>query len=106
MNQLKQFSRSFAFSRTLRQLKGDSTDQELQDYLRKVPKYKKVRANMKRFQEDNGIPIHLKGGLWDKILLNLIIVELVGGFVYGIYWTVKTKIIDVPWYCSSQNKDD
>merc|ERR1711915_323619 len=32
------------------------------------PGYTKIRETMKHYQVDNGLPIHLKGGITDKLL--------------------------------------
>ncbi|KAK7789178.1 hypothetical protein R5R35_006798 [Gryllus longicercus] len=32
------------------------------------PGYKKIRSTMEKFQVEDGVPVHLKGGAMDKIL--------------------------------------
>ncbi|XP_036352198.2 cytochrome c oxidase subunit 7A2, mitochondrial-like [Ochotona princeps] len=45
----------------------------------------KVAEKQKLFQEDNGIPAHLKGGLADALLYRATMVLRVGGTAYAIY---------------------
>ncbi|CAH6777949.1 cytochrome c oxidase subunit 7A2, mitochondrial [Phodopus roborovskii] len=45
----------------------------------------KVPEKQKLFQEDNGIPVHLKGGASDALLYRLTMALTVGGTVYAIY---------------------
>ena len=45
----------------------------------------KVPAKQKLFQEDNGIPVHLKGGMADALLYRATMVLTVGGTAYAIY---------------------
>ncbi|XP_012598613.1 cytochrome c oxidase subunit 7A2, mitochondrial [Microcebus murinus] len=45
----------------------------------------KVPEKQKLFQEDDGIPVHLKGGVADAILYRLTMVLTVGGTAYAIY---------------------
>lgn len=103
MNQLRlQFSRSFAISRVLKDI--DPTEAELKAYLKKMPKYKKVRENMKRFQKDDGVPIHLKGGFLDKLTLFTINTGIIAGFVYFQYWLAETYWITPAWYSDNQDE--
>lgn len=39
----------------------------------------------KQFQDDNGIPIHLKGGFFDKVLFSSSVVVIGIGVVNGYY---------------------
>uniref|UniRef100_G1M7B3 Cytochrome c oxidase subunit 7A2, mitochondrial n=2 Tax=Ailuropoda melanoleuca TaxID=9646 RepID=G1M7B3_AILME len=45
----------------------------------------KVPEKQKLFQEDNGIPVHLKGGIADALLYRATMVLTVGGTAYAIY---------------------
>ncbi|MDL1139942.1 cytochrome c oxidase subunit VIIa family protein [Yersinia pestis] len=45
----------------------------------------KVPEKQKLFQEDNGIPVHLKGGVADALLYRATMVLTVGGTAYAIY---------------------
>ncbi|XP_005073758.1 cytochrome c oxidase subunit 7A2, mitochondrial [Mesocricetus auratus] len=45
----------------------------------------KVSEKQKLFQEDNGIPVHLKGGTSDALLYRLTMALTLGGTVYAIY---------------------
>ncbi|XP_036351422.1 cytochrome c oxidase subunit 7A2, mitochondrial-like [Ochotona princeps] len=45
----------------------------------------KVVEKQKLFQEDNGIPVHLKGGVADALLYSTTMVLTVGGTAYAIY---------------------
>ncbi|ELK00138.1 Cytochrome c oxidase polypeptide 7A2, mitochondrial [Pteropus alecto] len=45
----------------------------------------KVPEKQKLFQEDNGIPVHLKGGVADALLYRATMILTVGGTAYAIY---------------------
>uniref|UniRef100_A0A9L0RN13 Cytochrome c oxidase subunit 7A2, mitochondrial n=1 Tax=Equus caballus TaxID=9796 RepID=A0A9L0RN13_HORSE len=45
----------------------------------------KVPEKQKLFQEDNGIPVHLKGGIADALLYRATMILTVGGTAYAIY---------------------
>lgn len=45
----------------------------------------KVAEKQKLFQEDNGIPVHLKGGIGDAFLYRATMILTVGGTAYTIY---------------------
>ncbi|XP_006729845.2 LOW QUALITY PROTEIN: uncharacterized protein LOC102750117 [Leptonychotes weddellii] len=45
----------------------------------------KVPEKQKLFQEDNGIPVHLKGGVADALLYRATMMLTVGGTAYAIY---------------------
>ncbi|XP_015424915.1 PREDICTED: cytochrome c oxidase subunit 7A2, mitochondrial isoform X1 [Myotis davidii] len=45
----------------------------------------KVREKQKLFQEDDGIPVHLKGGIADALLYRATMILTVGGTIYAIY---------------------
>ncbi|XP_032882063.1 cytochrome c oxidase subunit 7A2, mitochondrial isoform X2 [Amblyraja radiata] len=50
----------------------------------------RVREKQKIFQADNGLPIHLKGGVSDAILYRLTMALTVGGTIYVLY-----KLFDI-----------
>ncbi|XP_032186242.1 cytochrome c oxidase subunit 7A2, mitochondrial-like [Mustela erminea] len=45
----------------------------------------KVPEKQKLFQEDNGIPLHLKGGVAEALLSRATMMLTVGGTAYAIY---------------------
>uniref|UniRef100_A0A8C0Z3L6 Cytochrome c oxidase subunit 7A2, mitochondrial n=3 Tax=Canidae TaxID=9608 RepID=A0A8C0Z3L6_CANLF len=45
----------------------------------------KVPEKQKLFQEDNGIPVHLKGGVADALLYRATMMLTVGGTAYAMY---------------------
>ncbi|XP_040121259.1 cytochrome c oxidase subunit 7A2, mitochondrial-like [Oryx dammah] len=45
----------------------------------------KVPEKQKLFQEDNGIPVHLKGGIADALLYRATMILTVGGTAYAMY---------------------
>ncbi|XP_044025189.1 cytochrome c oxidase subunit 7A2, mitochondrial [Siniperca chuatsi] len=49
----------------------------------------KVPQKQKLFQEDNGMPIHLKGGTFDALLYRTTMVLTVLGTGYVVYELVK-----------------
>uniref|UniRef100_A0A4W2DHQ5 Cytochrome c oxidase subunit 7A2, mitochondrial n=1 Tax=Bos indicus x Bos taurus TaxID=30522 RepID=A0A4W2DHQ5_BOBOX len=51
----------------------------------------KVPEKQKMFQEDNGIPVHLKGGIADAVLYRATMILTVGGMGYAIYQLVVTS---------------
>uniref|UniRef100_A0A8C9Q1W3 Cytochrome c oxidase subunit 7A2, mitochondrial n=1 Tax=Spermophilus dauricus TaxID=99837 RepID=A0A8C9Q1W3_SPEDA len=51
----------------------------------------KVPEKQKLFQEDNGIPVHLKGGVADALLYRATMVLTVGGTAYAIYELAKAS---------------
>ncbi|KAM7395885.1 hypothetical protein PAMA_007250 [Pampus argenteus] len=51
----------------------------------------KVRQNQKLFQEDNGIPVHLKGGTADVLLYRATMVLTVLGAGYAVYELVMAS---------------
>nr|ACY66414.1 cytochrome c oxidase subunit VIIA putative [Scylla paramamosain] len=54
------------------------------------PGYNKLRATMKEFQIDNGLPIHLKGGVMDNLLfLSTLGISGVGLFMcFNFYFSM------------------
>uniref|UniRef100_A0A7N8YLU5 Cytochrome c oxidase subunit 7A2, mitochondrial n=1 Tax=Mastacembelus armatus TaxID=205130 RepID=A0A7N8YLU5_9TELE len=53
------------------------------------PVENKVPQNQKLFQEDNGIPVHLKGGTSDALLYRATMALTVVGVGYVVYELVK-----------------
>ena len=51
----------------------------------------KVPEKQKMFQEDNGIPVHLKGGIADAVLYRATMILTVGGMAYAMYQLVVTS---------------
>ncbi|XP_054424814.1 cytochrome c oxidase subunit 7A2, mitochondrial [Pteronotus mesoamericanus] len=45
----------------------------------------KIPEKQKLFQEDNGIPVHLKGGVADALLYRATMILTIGGTAYAIY---------------------
>ncbi|XP_078261704.1 cytochrome c oxidase subunit 7A2b [Rhinoraja longicauda] len=50
----------------------------------------RIAEKQKIFQADNGLPIHLKGGVSDAILYRLTMALTVGGTFYTLY-----KLVDI-----------
>ncbi|KAK3868119.1 hypothetical protein Pcinc_004739 [Petrolisthes cinctipes] len=55
------------------------------------PGYQKIRSKMSQFQVDNGVPIHLKGGVVDNFLfLSTLGVTAVGlGMCFQFFYTMS-----------------
>ncbi|XP_055972371.1 cytochrome c oxidase subunit 7A2, mitochondrial-like [Sorex fumeus] len=51
----------------------------------------KVPEKQKLFQEDNGIPVHLKGGVSDALLYRATMILTVGGTAYAVYQLVMAS---------------
>ncbi|XP_077409750.1 cytochrome c oxidase subunit 7A2b [Vanacampus margaritifer] len=49
----------------------------------------RVPQNQRRFQEDNGIPVYLKGGTVDGLLYRFTMALTVFGGAYAVYELVK-----------------
>ncbi|XP_013361298.1 PREDICTED: cytochrome c oxidase subunit 7A2, mitochondrial [Chinchilla lanigera] len=56
----------------------------------------KVPQKQKLFQEDNGIPVHLKGGVTDALLYRATMILTVGGTAYAIYQLVMASFPKKP----------
>ncbi|NXM73878.1 CX7A2 oxidase, partial [Serilophus lunatus] len=56
----------------------------------RVPEYQKL------FQEDNGLPVHLKGGVKDALLYRTTMCITVFGTVYAIYQLVVSSMPKKP----------
>ncbi|NXL56890.1 CX7A2 oxidase, partial [Chordeiles acutipennis] len=52
----------------------------------------RVREKQKLFQEDNGIPVHLKGGLMDALLYRVTMGISVFGTAYVVYQLLVTSM--------------
>ncbi|KAK7881936.1 hypothetical protein WMY93_028110 [Mugilogobius chulae] len=65
---------SRGFSRSTRSLKN------------RVPDAQKV------FQEDNGLPVHIKGGTVDVVMYRATMTLTLGGTCYSIYWLLKASL--------------
>ncbi|XP_069043883.1 cytochrome c oxidase subunit 7A1, mitochondrial [Lepisosteus oculatus] len=46
----------------------------------------KVPENQKLFQEDNGLPVHIKGGTVDVLLYRFTMAITLGGTAFSLYW--------------------
>ncbi|KAL6104941.1 cox7a2 [Pungitius sinensis] len=46
----------------------------------------KVPEAQKLFQEDNGLPVHIKGGTVDVVLYRATMTLTLGGTCYSLYW--------------------
>ncbi|KAM8905492.1 cytochrome c oxidase subunit 7A1, mitochondrial [Spinachia spinachia] len=46
----------------------------------------KVPEAQKLFQEDNGLPVHIKGGAVDVLLYRATMALTLGGTCYSLYW--------------------
>ncbi|XP_066262425.1 cytochrome c oxidase subunit 7A2, mitochondrial-like [Euwallacea similis] len=44
-----------------------------------------LQKRQQLFQQDNGVPVHLKGGYFDSILYRGTVVSAFAGFVYSLY---------------------
>ncbi|XP_042875213.1 cytochrome c oxidase subunit 7A, mitochondrial-like [Penaeus japonicus] len=59
------------------------------------PGYNKIRSTMNKYQVDNGMPIHLKGGVFDNLLfmstcvLNAVGLTMTLGFIYDMSFPKK-----------------
>ncbi|KAM9356010.1 cytochrome c oxidase subunit 7A2b [Pholidichthys leucotaenia] len=54
----------------------------------------KVPEKQKLFQEDNGVPIHLKGGTSDAVLYRVTMILTVMGAGYALYELVRVAFPD------------
>ncbi|XP_074497076.1 cytochrome c oxidase subunit 7A1, mitochondrial [Sebastes fasciatus] len=46
----------------------------------------KVPEAQKLFQEDNGLPVHIKGGTFDVLLYRATMTLTLGGTCWSLYW--------------------
>ncbi|NXR33880.1 CX7A2 oxidase, partial [Zosterops hypoxanthus] len=56
----------------------------------------RVPENQKLFQEDNGIPVHLKGGAKDSLLYRSTAGLTVFGTMYALYYLLTTSMPKKP----------
>ncbi|XP_056421870.1 cytochrome c oxidase subunit 7A2, mitochondrial [Hyla sarda] len=56
------------------------------------PRQNKVAEKQKLFQEDNGIPVHLKAGTGDLLLYRLTMGLTVFGTAYALFEIVKAAL--------------
>ncbi|NXI27710.1 CX7A2 oxidase, partial [Sterrhoptilus dennistouni] len=56
----------------------------------------RVPENQKLFQEDNGIPVHLKGGGKDSLLYRTTAGLTVFGTMYALYYLLTTSMPKKP----------
>ncbi|KAM6959083.1 cytochrome c oxidase subunit 7A1, mitochondrial [Aplochiton taeniatus] len=52
----------------------------------------KVPEAQKLFQEDNGLPVHVKGGTVDVLLYRLTMTLTIGGTGYSLYWLLHASM--------------
>uniref|UniRef100_A0A3B3Z0X2 Cytochrome c oxidase subunit 7A1, mitochondrial n=1 Tax=Poecilia mexicana TaxID=48701 RepID=A0A3B3Z0X2_9TELE len=52
----------------------------------------KVPEAQKFFQEDNGLPVHIKGGTSDVLLYRATMLLTVAGTCYSIYWLLVASM--------------
>ena len=53
----------------------------------------KSPEKQKMFQEDNGIPVHLKRGIADALLYRATMIPTVGGMAYAVYQLVVASFL-------------
>ncbi|XP_066035772.1 cytochrome c oxidase subunit 7A2, mitochondrial [Chamaea fasciata] len=56
----------------------------------------RVSENQKLFQEDNGLPVHLKGGAKDSLLYRTTTGLTVFGTVYALYYLLLSSMPKKP----------
>ncbi|XP_029964305.1 cytochrome c oxidase subunit 7A1, mitochondrial [Salarias fasciatus] len=52
----------------------------------------KVPEAQKLFQEDNGLPVHIKGGTVDVLLYRATMTLTIGGTGYSLYWLLVASM--------------
>uniref|UniRef100_A0A8C6SEH8 Cytochrome c oxidase subunit 7A1, mitochondrial n=1 Tax=Neogobius melanostomus TaxID=47308 RepID=A0A8C6SEH8_9GOBI len=52
----------------------------------------KVPDAQRFFQEDNGLPIHIKGGTVDVLLYRFTMTLTVAGSGYAVYWLLRAAL--------------
>ncbi|XP_070684789.1 cytochrome c oxidase subunit 7A1, mitochondrial [Pempheris klunzingeri] len=52
----------------------------------------KVPEAQKFFQEDNGLPVHIKGGTGDVLLYRATMTLTIGGAFYSLYWLLVASM--------------
>ncbi|XP_076591555.1 cytochrome c oxidase subunit 7A1, mitochondrial [Chaetodon auriga] len=52
----------------------------------------KVPEAQKHFQEDNGLPVHIKGGTSDVLLYRATMTISLAGTCYSVYWMLVASM--------------
>ncbi|XP_032366323.1 cytochrome c oxidase subunit 7A1, mitochondrial [Etheostoma spectabile] len=52
----------------------------------------KVPEAQRLFQEDNGLPVHIKGGTLDVVLYRATMTLTLGGTCYSLYWLLVASL--------------
>ncbi|KAM6933413.1 cytochrome c oxidase subunit 7A1, mitochondrial [Xenentodon cancila] len=52
----------------------------------------KVPEAQKLFQEDNGLPVHIKGGTSDVLLYRVTMTLTIAGTGYSLYWLLVASM--------------
>ncbi|XP_028321000.1 cytochrome c oxidase subunit 7A1, mitochondrial [Gouania willdenowi] len=52
----------------------------------------KVPEAQKIFQEDNGLPVHIKGGTFDVLLYRATMTLTITGACYSVYWLLLASL--------------
>ncbi|XP_047451116.1 cytochrome c oxidase subunit 7A2, mitochondrial [Mugil cephalus] len=52
----------------------------------------KVPEAQKLFQEDNGLPVHIKGGTTDVLLYRATMTITITGIGYSLYWLLVASL--------------
>ncbi|XP_056139582.1 cytochrome c oxidase subunit 7A2, mitochondrial [Lampris incognitus] len=52
----------------------------------------KVPEAQKLFQEDNGLPVHIKGGTADVLLYRATMTLTIAGSCYSLYWLLVASM--------------
>ncbi|KAK2846548.1 hypothetical protein Q5P01_009547 [Channa striata] len=52
----------------------------------------KVPEAQKLFQEDNGLPVHIKGGTGDVLLYRATMTLTIAGTCYSLYWLLIASL--------------
>ncbi|KAI4886496.1 hypothetical protein NFI96_024861 [Prochilodus magdalenae] len=52
----------------------------------------KVPENQKIFQEDNGLPVHIKGGTTDVLLYRFTMTLTIAGTGFSLYWLLMASM--------------
>ncbi|XP_037630499.1 cytochrome c oxidase subunit 7A2, mitochondrial [Sebastes umbrosus] len=52
----------------------------------------KVPEAQKLFQEDNGLPVHIKGGTFDVLLYRATMTLTLGGTCWSLYWLLYASM--------------
>ncbi|KAM9732626.1 cytochrome c oxidase subunit 7A1, mitochondrial isoform 5-T7 [Menidia menidia] len=73
-------SRFLCFSQKLPLVAGRAFSSSARQLKNKVPEAQKL------FQEDNGLPVHIKGGTPDVLLYRATMTLTITGTCYSLYW--------------------